>query len=1354
MKRSVWTRILALVLVLCMLSPVTVSAAGGRGGAGSGSSASSAFQGLMDWLRGRIQIPGTQTPAETEAEETEAPETEAVETQPAETENTASGSEYEVMTAIEDETTVLNGDMLRASTYAVTSYDVDGQASTSTTVYYPVTLYDYDTDAINAATHQVEVDAALAAGTTLSAWNGLYFNEGAPSLYSYSYTTSASTHTNLTWAEVINGTYYADEACTSKVTVTAKTESTESYTVATVYCSNLLNQNNDSWTATNYYYYSTDGDTTYYRLYAKRSGNKYYTYTWGYSTTNSSSNVTEIGTQSVSKNSTGSTSPNITVYSYGSTSTTTGYTLTNAAGSTLATLSGTDTTKTVGVTLYSAAGTASTGSIPYAPHNVWTNKIFDAEDSTDYDFGKLGIRTTNYNNQCSPSRAGYIYSGLVKSKLSSDGNKDVVFTVPEGGIFNSDPSVKDIYTNVGLPFTYDEAAHSYTFDSATLSAKFDGNPASNTKLVSSTDGEFWPFYSSSESDKWHFGMKATVPFTMTPNGKLSAKDDSSDDIVFNFSGDDDVWVFIDGVLVLDIGGIHNSVSGSINFAENARSVFSTSTNISSGYINTADGAVTGVITGYLFDEYDEDGTLVKDGVLDMTIETFAATDDHELTVFYLERGEGVSNCKISFNLPVKDTLSVTKQVEKAADIDADGNLIAYDLSVDQLAVINNMDFGFTLYDGNNKAVANATYSLMNADGQVIATPSTDSNGHFTLKNGQTAKFVTEFSTDGDSYYVVEDIKNGFIYTGYSYSGAATNGITATSENSTHNYGDRTSSMDENAHYYITNLEYNSTANGKTYNGVASDVYTVKGGSEAEDSLTIVAKNYLNYTLPTPTALPDDDIIVIDYGLSVVVELTSNDYFLGNSYEIAFNSNVKTDETYTGTYGTFTYADGKITYTLDKQLTGVEVIEYTVTAIAVDSEGNEYTDDGTAKVYIIPATTMYYEEDFTGLVTYNNGKSTGWSAEGIPETDPQEPGVVGTVGDSPYGSDVAYLHDSGDSNGSSMHVSTTEGAAQFKYTFTGTGTSFYARTTNNTGYMKIVVSDKDGNTLNTCYRDTYYAVDSTILYNIPVFTYEAENYGTYTVTVTIAKEKTGTVTYHSDFWLDGIRVYQPLDTTDGNYSVATSAYASDAEANMTNVTLRTKLLSTVTYEEVEREVAVQRVDENGDPVYKEAVDEEGNTVQLPVYDNVTELVTVPVWPEDGSFVLFTDSDGAIQTAEEYKSIGPKEEVYVYDSQSVSFSLENWDPNTNKLYLGIKAPTGSGTVTIGSTTLTINNAADCYYDISSYGTVTEVDGVKVVTFKITSGAGSLISLTNIKVTGNAEFTIVPGTNEEVDGNEAEG
>ena len=100
------------------------------------------------------------------------------------------------------------------------------------------------------------------------------------------------------------------------------------------------------------------------------------------------------------------------------------------------------------------------------------------------------------------------------------------------------------------------------------------------------------------------------------------------------------------------------------------------------------------------------------------------------------------------------------------------------------------------------------------------------------------------------------------------------------------------------------------------------------------------------------------------------------------------------------------------------------------------------------------------------------------------------------------------------------------------------------------------------------------------------------------------------------------------------------------------------------------------------------------------------------------------------------------------------MENWDPNTNKLYLGIKAPTGSGTVTIGSTTLTINNAADCYYDISSYGTVTEVDGVKVVTFKITSGAGSLISLTNIKVTGNAEFTIVPGTNEEVDGNEAEG
>lgn len=947
---------------------------------------------------------------------------------------------------------------------------------------------------------------------------------------------------------------------------------------------------------------------------------------------------------------------------------------------------------------YSTGGegsTATTASLSYAAWNWWNKK------ANNKDYGQ------------------YTYSGLVESTLTA--NKDITFTKPDGGIFNSDATVKDIYTGVEMPFVYGNTdvdgdgtldGNYYTFDASQNAVYFHEDKAQSSTAVQSNgrlyfdegkqqtwssirfgDGSktVWaPFNDTSTTQltgsnekgnmDYHFGMRTTIPFTMTANGKMNLNDDKSEDITFSFSGDDDVWVFIDGQLVLDIGGIHNRLDATINFAENTWAL--SESNNSDVAVADYNGAA---ISGTLFNDGDTTGTL------NQTRETFAATDSHELTIFYLERGAGSSNCKIQFNLPMKDVVSVTKRATQS--IDKDGNVTP--LTAKEQETVNNIDFGFTLTK-NSVPVKNTNYNLLNENGQVISTPSTDANGHFTLRNGQTAKFVGEIADTGAEYQVVEDAVAGigFELPTYTYSGKAAGGYTVSS--TSYSEGSAIPATKEN---------------------LTSAAVTAKGSTEAEDSLQFICENYFDANLPNPSSRPVDDQIVIDYGLPVIIDALANDVYRGDKIEL-------TDVT-GAQYGTATIENGKITYQLTKQLTGVEVLTYTAKVTGSGNSGNETTtasESKTANVYIIPATTMYYEENFSNMVTFNDGKSSGWETEGTAQTDPQEPGVVGTVGDSPYGSDAAYLNDSGDSNGSSMYVDTTAGAASFSYTFTGTGTSFFARTTSNSGYMRVVITGTDGKTVYTGYRDTSYKnAEGTIggdinvtggtLYNIPVFTYETENYGTYKVTVTIAGGANAQ-NYGKEFWLDGIRVVKPLNPKDENVSVANSAYATDGEANMTVETLRQKLLVEYTTE-----------DDNGNMVW----------------DGV-------------NFVVFTDTNGQITLASEYKSNGPKEEVYLNNGQSVTFSLYDWDANTNKIYLGIKAPTGSGSVSINGNPLNINNATDCYYDISSYADITtDKDGVKkTATFKV-EATSSLISVTNIKVTGNAKFTIVDQDDITSDDNE---
>ena len=370
--------------------------------------------------------------------------------------------------------------------------------------------------------------------------------------------------------------------------------------------------------------------------------------------------------------------------------------------------------------------------------------------------------------------------------------------------------------------------------------------------------------------------------------------------------------------------------------------------------------------------------------------------------------------------------------------------------------------------------------------------------------------------------------------------------------------------------------------------------------------------------------------------------------------------------------------------------------------------------------------MYYEENFGSLVTFSNG----WSQVGTAHTDYQEAGFVGTSA-SPYGSDPAYLNDSGDSNGSSYYVdaAATDGA-WFSYEFTGTGTTFFARTFNNSGYMRVVVTDisnpESPKVVKTLLRDTSYKTDDTSLvnYNIPVCTIvdisdKEIPYGTYRVTVALAKAIPNS-SFGTKFYLDGIRVINPIDpsSTSAEDRVAFDAYAADYEHYGKVVTIREKLLCDAT--------------------------------------NDTSDGTIE-WKKGSNFIVFTDSNGTIMTAEEYKSNGPKEEVYLNNGQSITFSLAGFNRNTMRLYIGLKAPRGSAVVSVNGHELTLSNAADCYFDVSDYAVINTVDEVPIATFTVTAGVGkeeekpNLVSATNIKVTGDADFVIV--NQEDINGDESD-
>lgn len=150
-------------------------------------------------------------------------------------------------------------------------------------------------------------------------------------------------------------------------------------------------------------------------------------------------------------------------------------------------------------------------------------------------------------------------------------------------------------------------------------------------------------YKTQGDNDYYFGMYVEADFNQPSNGKLN----NGSDMVYEFNGDDDLWVYVDGVLMLDIGGIHDAHSGSINFATGAI---------------TYDSAVSGTTIKAQFQAAGvfPDGSAWDDSKVSEYFNgnTLKYITTHNFKMFYMERGAGASNLKMKFNLEVIPTYEV------------------------------------------------------------------------------------------------------------------------------------------------------------------------------------------------------------------------------------------------------------------------------------------------------------------------------------------------------------------------------------------------------------------------------------------------------------------------------------------------------------------------------------------------------------------------------------------------------------------------------------------------------------------------------------------------------------------------
>ena len=332
----------------------------------------------------------------------------------------------------------------------------------------------------------------------------------------------------------------------------------------------------------------------------------------------------------------------------------------------------------------------------------------------------MAINNSTINEEGSGTRYDYAYQGLVQDHTSTsdatgepllkDTKEDTKVVEPHfnkeflSGTNSKNAKLGDVYNNVAFPFTKkqifdeDKGVDYWYFDSqdTTLYLKQD----SDTKqyfLKSSTENRersrnldsdsaqttitktgknepvssygYFPFNETATEGlastyNYGFGTKLQMDFTLTDDGKVETKNADGTkgrtSIKFFFSGDDDVWVFIDGQLALDVGGAHDKVSGLLEFGETKdgkNSVTAYVSKVKKGGTSNSDQNGSSVKT------VTYNGEPISFSAKNTNLKPLDKGKKHTLTMYYMERGMWESNMAVAFNFPDNNELQVQKEVD-------------------------------------------------------------------------------------------------------------------------------------------------------------------------------------------------------------------------------------------------------------------------------------------------------------------------------------------------------------------------------------------------------------------------------------------------------------------------------------------------------------------------------------------------------------------------------------------------------------------------------------------------------------------------------------------------------------------